>query len=136
VQSETITGGNAAAVYTTQDFATVTAITPSGNTAASVTAGTNSIASGPWVPWSDYAEDFQVNWYAYVTAGTPSYQVDYTNDDVFGLWLPSTVPFPRAIAGTSATTTGGGQFTNPITASRLTLTAAGTVQLTQQQQGT
>ena len=43
--SETITGGNAAAVYTNYDFATVTRIATSAAAAGAVTVGTNGIAS-------------------------------------------------------------------------------------------
>lgn len=137
-QSETVTGGNIAAVATTQDFLTVTSVVSSGPTAANITIGTNTTASGPWVPWDTYAVDFQVSVSGNAISGTPTWQVDYTYDDVFGTWLPSGVPFPRAkTLNTLNGVTGDldGQFTLPIRASRLTVTNVGTQQLTQQQQG-
>ena len=139
IQSETIKGGNAVAVATTQDFATVTSIVASGAVATTVTAGTNGTGSGPWVPWDTQTVDFQVSVFGAVVSGNPTYQLDYTYDDVFGTWLPAGVPFPRALtSGTLVGLTGNaeGALTNPIRASRLTLTAVGGAQLTQQQQGT
>ncbi len=141
VQSETIKGatlGNT--VYTTQDFATVTSIVASGATASTVTAGTNGVASGPWVPWDTQTVDFQVSVYGTVlSAAPPTWQLDYTYDDVFGTWLPAGVPFPRALTSQTLvglSGTGEGQLTNPVRATRLTLTAYGSAQLIQQQQGT
>ena len=137
--SETITGGNIATVATTQDFLTVTSIVASGATASTITAGTNGTGSGPWVVWDQYATDFQVSLIGYILSGTPTWGVEYTYDDVFGLWLPSNVPFPRAVTFnlmTGLTTSGvDGILTSPVRASRLTLTAVGSVQLTSTQQG-
>lgn len=137
--TEVVTGANATAAQSTQDFLTVTSITSSGATASTVTAGTNGVASGPWVAWDKYATDFQVSLVGYVTSGSPTWGVEYTYDDVFGLWLPSNVSFPRALPlGTMTGLTGtmDGALSNAgVKASRLTLTAVGGVQLTQQQQG-
>lgn len=136
--SETIAGANAGVAQTTQDFATVSSIAASGATASTVTAGTNGVASGPWVVWDVYADDFQVMAQGNVLSGSPTYQLDVTLDDVFGTWLPANVPFPRASPyGGLVGATGNvmAQITGPVRASRLTLTAFGSVQLTQQQQG-
>lgn len=138
VQSETITGGNVAAATTTQDFATVTGITASGATASTVTVGTDGTGSGPWVPWDRQVVDFQVSVVGFVLSGTPTWGIEYTYDDVFGLWLPPGVLYPRPIAlstVTGKTTTADGAITFTVVASRLTLTAAGSVQATQIQQG-
>ncbi len=140
-QTEIFVGGASVAVASTQDFLTVTSITGSAATSGAVTAGTNDTASTQWVPWSNYAVDFQVAFYGDVTAGSPTWQVDVTFDDVFGLWLPASVPFPRAFTPTSmsgftADAIGAiNDSVGPIKASRLTLTAAGTVMLEQLQQG-
>lgn len=137
-QTETIAGANAGVAQTTQDFATVTSIVGSGATAGTVTAGTNGVASGPWVPWDMFTPDFQVGVQGNVLSGAPTYQVDITQDDVFGTWLPPGVPFPRASAFSGlvgATTNVVSTIPNPVRASRLTLTAYGSAQLTQQQQG-
>jgi hypothetical protein len=137
-QSETVTGANVGAASTTQGFATVTGITASGATAGTVEAGTSGTASGPWVPWDMFTADFQVQVQGNVLSGSPTYQVDVTSDDVFLTWLPPGVPFPRAstfagLAGATGNATAA--ITSPVRASRLTLTAVGSVQLTQQQQG-
>lgn len=136
--SETLTGPNNATVFTTQDFATVTAITISAAATGNITAGTNGVASGPWVAWSEFQTDFQVQLDGFVLSGSPTWQADYTPDDVFGTWLPANVPFPRAIAIaalTGKTGTASGAVTTPVRATRLTLTAVGGVQLSQTQQG-
>ena len=137
-QTETITGANATAATTTQDFATVTRIVSSGATASTVTAGTSGTGSGPWVPWDRQMVDFQVSVAGFVLSGSPTWGVEYTYDDVFGTWLPAGVPFPRAIALSTVTAQSGtkdGQITWTVAASRLTLTAVGSVQLIQTQQG-
>lgn len=138
-QSETIAGANAGDAVTTQDFATVTSIVGSGATAGTVFAGTNGTASGPWVAWDRYQTNFQVSLAGFVLSGSPIWQVDYTYDDVFGLWLPAGVPFPRALTHSilmSEVGTASSVLRNPpVVASRLTLTAVGGVQLVQMQQG-
>jgi hypothetical protein len=137
--TETIAGTNAGVAVSTQDFATVTGIVASANSAGTVTAGTAALASGPWVPWDQFPPDFQVSLAGYVLSGTPTWQVDYTYDDVFGTWLPPSVPFARPLVHSvlnGRTGAGEGFFTSPIRASRLTISAgAGSVQLTQIQQG-
>jgi hypothetical protein len=137
VQSETITGGNGADVATTQDFLTVSSIAATGATASTVTAGTNGTASGPWVVWDQYAQPaFAVGCQGNVLSGAPTWNVEYTQDDPFLTWLPPNVPFPRAtivpeVSLFAQTTDSYGTLTGPIRASRLTLTAYGSVQLTQ-----
>lgn len=141
---ETMAGGNAADAVSTQDFVTVASIASSGATASTVTAGTIGVASGPWVVWSKFASDFQVSLFGVVLSGSPTWGVEYTYDDCFGLWLPANVLFPRAVPFglmTGLTGTMDGALTNAgVTASRLTISAlgggvAGGAQLTQQQQG-
>lgn len=140
VSSATVTGTNAGTAVTVPNFLTVTSIVASGAVAGTVTVGTNGNGSGPWVAWSNYATDFAVGIAGYTMSGTPTWQVDYTYDDVFGLWLPSNVPFVRPIA--LATMSGivgnadGRIAGTGVRATRLTLTSApGSVQLTQIQQG-
>jgi hypothetical protein len=135
--TETIQGANGIAT-STQDFSGITSIVGSGATASTVTAGTSATGSGPWVVWSEFQTDFQVQIDGFVLSGSPTWQVDYTPDDVFGTWLPPNVPFPRAIAVaalTGKTGTASGALTTPVRATRLTLTVVGGVQLTQTQVG-
>lgn len=136
--TETVTGANAGTVVSTQDFVTVTSITASGATAGNVTAGTNGTGSGPWVVWDDFIAGFNVSLYGAILAGAPTWTVEYTHDDVFGLWLPPGLAFPRALpftTMTNLTVSADGAFNSRVMASRLTLSAVGSVQLTQQQQG-
>jgi len=137
-QTETLTGANVGDVATNLDFATVTSITASGATAAGVTAGTNGTASGPWVVWDMNLDSFKVGVYGFVLSGSPTWQVDITPDDPFGTWLPSNISAPRAVADAVLNTLTGnasGSLAMPFRASRLTLTAVGSVQLVQQQAG-
>lgn len=136
--SETISGANAGTVSTTRNFLTVTSIVPSGPVAGTVTIGTANIASGPWVVWNNNATDFNVGIAGYVLSGTPTWQVDYTYDDVFGLWNTAgllvktfTLSTMQGLTGTADGRISG----TSVRASRLTLTAPGGVQLTQMQQG-
>lgn len=137
--TEVVTGANAGDAVSTQDFLTVTSVTASAATASTVFVGTNGTGSGPWVVWDKYIQGFSVSLYGVVTSGSPTWGVEYTYDDVFGLWLPATVSFPRALTlgtMTGLTATMDGALSNAgVMASRLTLTAVGGVQLTQQQQG-
>lgn len=141
VFSETVAGTNAGIAASTQDFATVTSIVPSGAVAANVTAGTNTTASGPWVAWDQNVRTgFQVSVAGNVISGAPNWQLDYTQDDVFGTWLPPGVPFPRPIKSNDPNLSNqvgnsDGVINWPVRASRLTLIAIGQVQLTQTQEG-
>ena len=136
VQSETLAGGNIAAAVSTQDYATLISVVPSGNTASTVTVGTNGTASGPWVVWDSFVPNFLVSLQGNVLSGSPTYGVEVTQDDVFGTWLPSGIPYPRAFTYpnfTNQTQSALGSLAVGYRASRLTLTAFGSVQLTQQQ---
>ncbi len=138
VQVETFQGANGVAT-STQDFVTVTKIHGSAATASTVTAGRSLTGSGPWVVWSEFQTNQQVSYASYVT-GSPTWQIDITYDDVFGLWLPASVPFARAVATAITGETGNlsGNLTGtigPFRASRVTLVAAGSVQTVWTQEG-
>ena len=137
--TEVVAGTNGGVASSVNDFATVASIVPSGNTASTVTAGTNGVGSGPWVPWDVNREaPFQLSINGAVLSGAPTWQVDYTYDDVFGLWLPPGVLYPRAMAipaFSGQTGSYDGTYTNLVRATRLTLEAVGSVQLEQQQLG-
>jgi hypothetical protein len=133
---EVIKGANIGVAASTQDFATVTSIVGSGATAGNVTAGTNGTGSGPWVPWSDYAVDFQVSCAGNVLSGAPTWQVDYTYDDVFDPAVLASGPVVFVHASLQGQVgSADGVLPNAVRASRLTLTAVGSVRLTQLQQG-
>ncbi len=139
--TETIAGGNGAGspAISTQDFATVTSITSSGATAGTVTAGTGATVADCWVVWDQNQTDFAVSVMGNVISGPPTWTCEYTYDDPFGLWLPVGVSFPRplahAILKNLAISLDGSFGPAPIRASRLTLTALGSLQMTQPQAG-
>ncbi len=137
---EAITGAAIGAASSTQDFATVTQIAADAATAGAVTAGTSAVGSGPWVPLDvNVRAPFLVSVVGQVVSGSPTWQLDYTYDDVFGtVPLPTGVTFPRAIvSGTIVGKTGTFQdlITAPVRAIRLTLTVVGGVSMTVIQQG-
>jgi hypothetical protein len=77
--SETLTGGNIAAVYSVLDYATVTQIKPSAASAGTVTVGTNGVASSPWVffdQWANAQGFAQCN-----VTGTVNYTIEMSQDN-------------------------------------------------------
>jgi len=95
VISETVAGTSAGAAVTTQDFATVTAISTTNSTANTVFVGENTTGSTPW---------WLVNWHAtspinigigVVTSGTVVYSIEYTYDDVTGTYPNPSFTFPQ-----------------------------------------
>ena len=77
--SETLTGGNTAAVYTVYDYATVTAIWPSGATASTLTVGTNGVASSRPIILDEYA--FAPTGIQVDVTGTVNYTVQSAFED-------------------------------------------------------
>lgn len=77
--SESLTGPNAAAVYSVLDYLTVTSITISGNAVGNLIVGTNGIGGSPWVRMDDFALSnisIQCN-----VSGSVNYTVQSTLDD-------------------------------------------------------
>ena len=102
--SETLTGGNAAAVYTVLDYNTVTSVTASGASAGTVSIGTNGVAGSSWVRLDEYALP-NLSIQAIVT-GTINYTVQQSYDDPNSATnpvLPSAVNWSQLVAAASAT---------------------------------
>lgn len=78
--SETVTGGNAVAVATTQDFKTVTSVRGSGATASTVTVGTNGVASSKWFPVDLGRNPINIG-HRFRVSGTVNYTLELTMDD-------------------------------------------------------
>ena len=80
VVSETVTGGNGAAVSTTIDFLTVTSVSASGATSVSgVIVGTNGVAASRWIrldSWANNNSAIQCD-----VSGTANYTVQVSMDD-------------------------------------------------------
>lgn len=77
---ETITGGNAVAVATTQDFLTVTRVATSAATASTVQVGTNGVASSKWFPVDTGRNPINIGHFFRVS-GTVNYTLELTQDD-------------------------------------------------------
>jgi hypothetical protein len=101
--SETLTGGNAAAVYTILDYKTVTAVTASGASAGTVSIGTNGVAGSSWVRLDEYAlPNLSIQ---AVVSGTINYTIQQTYDDPNSATnpvLPSAVNWVQLVAAASA----------------------------------
>ncbi len=78
--SEAVTGGNAVAVATTQDFKTVTSVRASGATASTVTVGTNGVASSKWFPNDVGRNPTNIGMF-FSVVGTVNYTLELTQDD-------------------------------------------------------
>lgn len=88
--SETITGGNIAAVATQTDFATVTGVSASAATASTVTVGTNGVAGSAWARFDDWS--IGGIFIQAIVNGTVNYTVQQTTDD------PNSPTYPISIA--------------------------------------
>lgn len=129
--TQTITGANGAAATTTQDFKTVTSITPSGSVASTVTAGTSGVGSSQWYSADTFSNPFNLG-IGVVVTGTINFTVEYTYDNVNS---PYTATFPTvfsitALASKSANT--DSSLTIPVAAVRLTqnsFTSPGTAKM-------
>jgi hypothetical protein len=79
--SVTVTGVvSGAPVYTVLDFLTVTRIAVDAATAGAITAGTNGVASTPWIVDNLYSDYWALSIAVQVT-GTVNYTVEHTYDD-------------------------------------------------------
>jgi|HubBroStandDraft_1064217.scaffolds.fasta_scaffold12871_2 hypothetical protein len=133
--SETITGGNGVAVTSNKDYSGLISIVSSGPTASTVYAGTSSIGSGPPLVWSTFFSNQQVSAYGVVLSGAPTWTIEYTHDDPYGLWsTPPLLWFPYGPLQ-NLTGTADGVLPAAIRASRLTITGPGSVRAVQEQQG-
>ena len=97
--SETITGGNIATVYTTQDFLSVSSVTHTGSIAGTVEVGTNQVASSMWLLVDRDVNPTNIG-LGVVISGTINYSVEYTFDDPNA---PFTGTFPTVFSDLTPT---------------------------------
>lgn len=124
---QTIAGGNTTAV-TTIDFKTVTRVAISGAAASTVTVGTNTVGSTPWVSVTPHIAPTNLSTSVQIT-GTVNYTVEYTYDDLnftpnsfFAYQLDNVVPTPIAEGNANGITASKVVVSNdPITGARLTI---------------
>ena len=129
---ETITGGNAAAVYTVQDFKTVTEVYASAAASGAVTVGTNGVGSSPWkMTNSQHSASTQITWDCDVS-GTVTYGIEWTNSAINdnqnqmggALGNYPTPPVARTLTTlTAKTADASASQNNPIQAWRCVITA-------------
>ncbi|MGO8916208.1 MAG: hypothetical protein ACLQJR_09900 [Stellaceae bacterium] len=133
---ETVTGANAGAVATNQDFLTVTKVSSSGATASTVQIGTNSVGSTPWLLLDQHVTPGNVSLGALIASGSVTYTAEYTYDDFLNL-AAGAYPTPRTVVGlTNQSTSTDAQLAFPVKGARLTITSGtGTVTLTVIQAG-
>lgn len=123
---ESVTGGNATAVSTVNDFLTVTRVAVDAATAGAVTVGTNTVGSTRWVnpTWHIAPTLLQVET---SLTGAVTYNLEYTLSDYYtptpGTGAPPTPVIVRSTPIVGATTGMSYTFTFPIRGWRLTVTA-------------
>jgi hypothetical protein len=78
---ETLTGADTAAVYTVQDFKTVSEVYASGATDGDVEVGTNDVGSSRWVVCNYQIAPANISM-SVVVDGTVNYTIEYTYDNV------------------------------------------------------
>jgi hypothetical protein len=144
--SEAVPGGNAAAVATQQDFATVTRVASSGAVAGTVQVGTSAVGSSPWQVPNPHITPFVMGFENEVVAGAPVFTIETTQTSPLapmpiyqtGGYGPQAAPVPTAIGWpgmTGLAVSGQGAVNTPIAAWRLTLTTVGTARATAIQAG-
>jgi hypothetical protein len=107
---ETLTGGNGAAVASVLDYKTVLSIIPSGNTASTVEAGTNTVGSTPWALYNAHLTPPNISLAFDVISGSVNATAEYTYDEFIapsiGSAIPAASPQPvaRPVTGLAAVT--------------------------------
>ncbi len=91
-------------------------------------------ASSAWIPVDHYRQNFNLGIQVDVTAGTPTWKVETTSDNIFD---SSVTPIAVTAAAPldTGTTDETGSITVPVRAVRLTLSADGTCKMTVVQGG-
>jgi hypothetical protein len=132
---ETVTGANAGAVATNQDFATVTQVSASGATGLTVQVGTNSTGSTRWLLTDQHLTPGNISLGGTVS-GSVTYTAEYTYDDFLNL-ATGAFPLARTVAGLmNVTTSTDAQLGYPVKGVRLTVNAGtGAAALTVTQAG-
>ena len=127
-QVEVLTGGkntvNSGVAQSAHDFATVTSIVPSGNTASTVTAGTNGVgSSAPWITdtWANPGN----YGLGVIDPSGAGYNIEGAYDDLSPSWdVNNNSPtWYTAFDGSAAGTANASPLYGPYTMLRLTITS-------------
>lgn len=145
--TDTVAGTNAGTAVSNLDFVTVTKVVPSANTAANVTAGTNTTGSAPWHFPSRELTPFSIMLAANIPVGTQA-TVEHTYDDPnlyaytgypYGSVNPNSAKPPVIFQNAGIKVATGqveGSYDRPIFALRLTINSGtGTAQWWAEQAG-
>jgi hypothetical protein len=135
--SDTFAGASGAAAQSNLDFKTVTSVTHTGSVAGTVTVGTNTVGSTPWMPLNWHAQPFNVELSGQVTSGSANWGWQYTYQDPNN--LPAAVAFPQPFNHPTLngqTGSADGPINDPVAAIRLIVNSGtGTVLGTWQEAG-
>lgn len=133
--TESLAGGNIAAVSTVNNFKTVTSVSIDGAAAAGVTVGTSGVGASKPVPLDQRLTPANIGLIAEVT-GTVNYDIQYTFDDVYDPSLASSLNWLSISALTGKTATTDGSLGVPASAVRTKINSgAGSVKLVVVQAG-
>ncbi len=129
--TEIVTGGNATLASGSENFKTVTAVTPSGNTTGTVTVGTVAAAETAWWPTPRYDTPVAVGLAGVVKSGSPTYGVQFTHSNVqaSGFQEGDATAFNHATF-TGKTANFADANNGPVRALRITVSGAGAVEYT------
>jgi hypothetical protein len=129
--SETFAGANASVASGAKNFATVTSITPSGNTAGNVTAGTVAVCESAWWQAPRHEAPANISIGGDVQSGTPTWGIQYTFADVQAQgFIESDARAVDHSTITGKTADFDGTMAAAVTALRAELSGAGTLEIT------
>lgn len=126
-QTEVLTGASNGTAQTVRDFATITSVTPSGNTVGNVTVGTTNTGSTPPHVLDVFANPTSVSLAGIVTGVGVTWTAEESYDDLSPAYNVNATPptyFPTTLLNQSGNA--AGTLTAPANLLRLTLNSTGT----------
>lgn len=148
--SQALTGPNNATVTSTLAFKTVTNVAISGSAAGALTVGNSAYAEGLMYVADPAANPFSIGFGTIITSGSPTWTVQHTFDSVMtnantgGFTGPNTTAYTYSSTSNTwfnhpivaaVTANSDGNYAFPVTAIKLTLSAAGAVKVILMQGG-
>lgn len=127
--TETLAGSDEDITIGAKNFKSVTSITVDDDTAGAVTAGMAAAGESQWVPTNWRGDNLAITFE--VVSGTPSYDLQVTNDDVQSTtYAVESGAQAYSLFSQAKTTDYAGSLMQPFLATRLALTAVGVVKMT------
>ncbi len=128
-QSYSFNGPNATTTVYDIDFATISQVSTDGATTGNVSVGWGAQAYGNPIPLNLYSNPTDVSLTCVVLSGSPTYSVQFTQDDVQDLTIsPQDFTWFQHPTLTSQTTSQTGNFDKPVVAPRMLVDGEGVVQ--------